>query len=527
MNNLFVRVFGGLLLSLVVVGFFCYLLFSAVNTVRIEHHSIEVSSPLLNWISQIPENQLPHWLSINTPQGVQLGLRLVDETRLSALYRERLSWGQVLVRRDPHGSHVFKAYNQKLLITGVLPNLYSDMAESVFNLVHYELNNLSGRPLSEVISLIRTTTGLKVGVLQDADDLPNEELLANLADHRRAYYRPEMSDPAVFFLTLSSGELVRLEFVKPFSPVAWPIVILLAIVSAGVLAATVFGLLQTLIGRLRNLEMVASRIARGELEARVKTQKLDAIGRLGESFNSMADQIQRLVLVQREMIHAVSHELRTPVARIRFGVQMIEDSPDRKAMDKQLKGIDSDIQELDDLIDEILTYARLEQGGPIFDFQESDIVEIVTQVVSEQGGIRPDLTISADFSGDSKSWRLSEIEPRYIHRAIQNLVGNATRYCKSRVIVKCQLDSDTCRVDVEDDGSGIPESDWDKVFTPFARLDDSRTRTSGGYGLGLSIVRRILYWHGGQAMLGKSKMGGAKFSLVWPRIQQASEQPGI
>jgi len=73
---------------------------------------------------------------------------------------------------------------------------------------------------------------------------------------------------------------------------------------------------------------------------------------------------------------------------------------------------------------------------------------------------------------------------------------------------------------VQDDGAGIPEEDWDKVFTAFARLDDSRTRKSGGYGLGLSIVRRILYWHGGQAFVGRSEeLGGACFTLVWPRHQ--------
>ncbi|WP_231877407.1 ATP-binding protein, partial [Oleiphilus sp. HI0043] len=104
-------------------------------------------------------------------------------------------------------------------------------------------------------------------------------------------------------------------------------------------------------------------------------------------------------------------------------------------------------------------------------------------------------------------------------------VGNATRYAQGRVKVVCSFDAETCRVDVEDDGPGIPEEDWESVFTPFARLDDSRTRASGGYGLGLSIVRRILYWHGGQAFLGRSDMGGAKFSLVWPRKQSQTNKP--
>ena len=125
----------------------------------------------------------------------------------------------------------------------------------------------------------------------------------------------------------------------------------------------------------------------------------------------------------------------------------------------------------------------------------------------------------AEFKEGSDVWKESEIEIRYIHRSIQNLVGNARRYADAKVKVICSFDSEACRIDVEDDGPGIPEDQWESVFTPFARLDDSRTRSSGGYGLGLSIVRRILYWHGGQAFLGRSNMGGAKFSLVWPRKQ--------
>ena len=252
--------------------------------------------------------------------------------------------------------------------------------------------------------------------------------------------------------------------------------------------------------------------------ARVDAGDSRLVSRLAAAFNGMAEHIQRLVGVQREMIHAVSHELRTPVARIRFGVQMIESANSPEALQKQLDGIDGDIQELDELIDEILTYARLEQGGPVFALQERSVSDIVRQVVSEQQMVRPDHTIEADIDDESERWSLSDVEPRYLHRAVQNLVGNAARYAAGRVKVHCQFDEDNCRIDVEDDGPGIPEEDWEKVFTAFARLDDSRTRTSGGYGLGLSIVRRILYWHGGQAFVSRSdELGGARFSLVWPR----------
>ena len=88
--------------------------------------------------------------------------------------------------------------------------------------------------------------------------------------------------------------------------------------------------------------------------------------------------------------------------------------------------------------------------------------------------------------------------------------------CRSSVRISYRVSLERCRVDVEDDGPGVPEAQWE-LFTPFLRLDDSRTRASGGHGLGLSIVRRIVYWHGGRASIGRSESGRRLLHLAWPR----------
>ncbi|NVL43288.1 two-component sensor histidine kinase, partial [Pseudomonas syringae pv. actinidiae] len=113
-----------------------------------------------------------------------------------------------------------------------------------------------------------------------------------------------------------------------------------------------------------------------------------------------------------------------------------------------------------------------------------------------------------------------EAEPRYLHRALQNLVSNAMRHAETEVRISYQLGAQQCRINVDDDGPGVPEEAWEQIFTPFMRIDDSRTRASGGHGLGLSIVRRIIHWHEGRALVGRSVgLGGACFSLSWPRTQ--------
>src|SRR5690554_7196360 len=105
----------------------------------------------------------------------------------------------------------------------------------------------------------------------------------------------------------------------------------------------------------------------------------------------MAEHIQRLISIQREMVRAVSHELRTPVARLRFGLQIIEDSVEDDYTQKQIKGMDADIEELDELIDEILTYARLEEGGPLLDFQRINIAAIRSEEHTSELQSRPHL----------------------------------------------------------------------------------------------------------------------------------------
>jgi two-component system, OmpR family, sensor histidine kinase RstB len=484
---------------------------SLSNVVRYQHYWSDIVAPGMHYLS---ENQsLLSSASVNSFSVISQ-----DQERLNDIVRARLQMGQVVLENE---DRLFRAYVS--IGTDLVLELESDHSgRSIYEVYIWLVQEaLVGSRGFDEVGPIAEKFNLSLNRVSVLDELQSQWVLDTLAEDGR--YLAISDDSVVAFLRSSGGEVYRLDFPKPYTAFSWPVLLLLFASGFAALFGFVFLMIQSYERKLRNVEAVADRITRGELDARVKgSSGSEALERLGNAFNHMADHIQRLMYVQKEMIHAVSHELRTPVARIRFGVQMIEDCPSPEAMRKQITGIDSDIQELDELIDEILTYARLEQGGPILAFQVTDLLQLVQQVVEEQGSVKPDLSIIANYSKDSEQWRDTEVEARYIHRSIQNLVGNATRYAQSKVKVSCFCDQETCRVDVEDDGPGIPEDQWESVFTPFSRLDDSRTRSSGGYGLGLSIVRRILYWHGGQAFLGRSEeLGGAKFSLVWPRNQQA------
>ncbi|QCF25261.1 ATP-binding protein [Hydrocarboniclastica marina] len=515
-------------LYLIILGAFlgvalvCFGLYQGLNSVRERAYLEALPAPLMSWVAAHPEF-IGATTSPDLSGAWDFGIDARSE--LGAVELERLGYGQVIVDQDAGGLRWYMQLQDGSLLQLALDDPYRDLGEMSARLIARLFELQPGTSHGAGFADVGAALGVLVEPVVRQDQLPDQDVLDQLGDGHIGYDQPSASDPAQLFFRvhgegLRSGQLMRVTLPPPFDPWAWPLLLLMFSILAAAVSGLVYLLLSRLHHRLASIENVVARIARGELDARVREGNQPVVDRLGYAFNSMAEHIQRLVGVQREMIHAVSHELRTPVARIRFGVQMLDDGGSDPEREKQLAAIDGDIQELDELIDEILTYARLEQGGPVLTLEEVNVSKIVRQVVSEQQSTHPKITISAPGVREQEDAALSDADPRYLHRAIQNLVGNATRYARSEVRVICHFEPETCRVDVEDDGTGVPEEYWDKVFTAFARLDDSRTRKSGGYGLGLSIVRRILFWHGGQAFVGRSEeLGGARFSLVWPRRQ--------
>ena len=531
LNKLILRILLGLVAVFFALGLFSMLVFKITDSVREEHYWHDV---LLPYFVQLSESQQESSL-YDFPSN--LIVSAYDEEILSNRLKRRLVSGGLVVDLSDdlilarkyipvNAAEDTESEVSAQIITLESErggdHLYSFIAwfikDRLMNI--YKSYEYGSEEFEREIELIESGLDLNLELVTKENAIKSSFLLEELAGF--GLVKLEGEHDVKLYISLLTGEIYKIILPSVYQALSLPLLMFLVVCAVLSITLLAFSFVQGFDRRIRIIETAASRISRGELDARVTiVGEEDAISRLGLSFNSMADHIQRLMYVQKEMIHAVSHELRTPVARIRFGVQMIEDCQTPESVQKQVKGIDGDIQELDELIDEILTYARLEQGGPILAFQQADVAAIVSQVVAEQSSDKPEIQITAEFKKGSEVWKESEIETRYIHRSIQNLVGNARRYADSRVKVVCSFDAETCRVDVEDDGPGIPENQWESVFTPFARLDDSRTRSSGGYGLGLSIVRRILYWHGGQAFLGRSDMGGAKFSLVWPRKQNA------
>ena len=280
------------------------------------------------------------------------------------------------------------------------------------------------------------------------------------------------------------------------------------------IALGVYALIFPLERRLQLLQMGVNRVTQGNLDTKVQVVGHDDIARLSMTFNAMTAHIKRLIEAQRELTRAVSHELRTPVARIRFAVDMLADTDDADSRQLQKNFIDEDIESLNELIDEILTYAKLEEGSPKLDWEMVNLRELLEQIERETNALGKPIKLVCQLP---PAKAVAMADRRYLHRAVQNLVGNALRYAETTVMLSACVIKGEAFISVEDDGHGIAEADREKVFIPFARLDDSRTRASGGYGLGLSIVSRIAFWFHANLKVDESpKLHGARFIMSWP-----------
>ena len=281
-----------------------------------------------------------------------------------------------------------------------------------------------------------------------------------------------------------------------------------------ILALIVFIWVWPLSKGLMTLTKAAQSFGEGDFSTRASADVARPLKPVVMRFNDMAGRIQRLIRSHKELSHAVSHELRTPIARIRFAMEMTRELPDSDKREHYFEAMNENIEELDGLVDELLTYARFDREEPKLDFEPYPIDAFATEVVTRFEMIETDC--SFEVIASSTNPITADCEHDGISRVLDNLLRNAIRYAKTSVQVSVTERDGWVSIAVEDDGPGVPKANWDSLFEPFVRLDKSRDRNSGGIGLGLAIVRRFMEWHNGNVSIGDASIGGAKFILSWP-----------
>ncbi|HOY24722.1 MAG TPA: ATP-binding protein, partial [Cellvibrio sp.] len=231
-------------------------------------------------------------------------------------------------------------------------------------------------------------------------------------------------------------------------------------------------------------------------------------------FNAMATRLDELMRSQKEMTLAVSHELRTPLARMKFALAITEEQRLPAGLQRQLSSINRDILEMESLINSLLAYAAFDQQSQQLNQREGHIQSLVQDIIARLAN-HHEHTIQINVF-DNTHGNVMRCEWSLMQTAIQNLIHNALGYANTTISVSLNITATDFIIEVEDDGPGVPADKQGRIFESFVRIYSELPNRSG-FGLGLALVKRIMSWHFGGATCGSSDLGGAKFSLVWPR----------
>lgn len=539
-HSVFLRIYAGLVCLVALVAILAYIIVQVINYQRAQDYREQMADGVAHVISEVvarqptPQSQEDWLADVSRVLELQLDFVPRDQLDLSRAERRRLSDGRAIVRYD-----AIKIIGDIYTQVDGQPNVYLHMKVDKLSEVQIKmipilvLEDLTYYPGAEQQRLEELQPYFSYPIafekLSDLNlDMDQISRLRTDKTQTILLYRDSATMQGTTISAVSAYTNVpnRVLVLGPVPIFNWlPFKVFAGVVlfSLFLLIMGVYFLILPLERKIGKVRQALNRVRKGDLRTRVSIEGNDEMANLGLSFNMMTEHIQRLIEAQQELTRAVSHELRTPVARVRFGMEMLTDTDDYEARISQMEMIDKDIEELNKLIDEIMTYAKLEQGTPSLSFEKIVLKNLLQQVVDESEIIKKDKIITTDLPAVDVE---VEAEYRYLHRVVQNFVGNALRYCNSTVQVSGGIEDGFAFVCVEDDGQGIAEKDRAKVFEAFARLDDSRTRASGGYGLGLSIVSRIAYWFGGKVEVDQSPtFGGARFTMTWPVKQSVSKTP--
>ncbi len=265
---------------------------------------------------------------------------------------------------------------------------------------------------------------------------------------------------------------------------------------------------------LAKVETASRALAAGELDARVDNERGPS-RELAASFNEMADRVQRLIRSRDELVQAVSHELGSPLSRLRFHLELVAAADNLHTRDERMDAMSHELDRLDDLVAELLGFVQYDErrlAREVFD--PSGMLADLAELAHLDGPEGEDVDVSVDYPDGVVE---VDADPKLFQRVAENLLRNAARYAKRHTVVEVRGGPALVELTVHDDGPGIPLAQREKVLSPFVRLEADRGSKTGGVGLGLAIVQRVVERHGGKVTIEDSHLGGAAIVTTWPR----------
>lgn len=268
------------------------------------------------------------------------------------------------------------------------------------------------------------------------------------------------------------------------------------------------------------LQQASQQLAAGNLSTRAAAEtehRRDELGNLVRDFNIMADRIEELISRQRQLIYDLSHELRSPLARLNVALDL---GRKRKGDDPAFDHMEQDLERLSDMIERMLTLAKLDTSAAPVRMQRVNLTDIIKRIVhdAEFESRERDGIIQLTADGECSIQGNEEL----LRSAIENVIRNAIRYTAAQTSVEIDLqrrdieDAGCVSLIIRDYGPGVPEQELGKIFQPFYRVTDARDRQSGGTGLGLAIADRVVRIHGGLIRAENATPQGLRIDIRLP-----------
>lgn len=309
---------------------------------------------------------------------------------------------------------------------------------------------------------------------------------------------------AVLHVALQLDDETWLNFEAPFveegnisPPWSSP---LLAFAALAIVAASVWAV-RRLTAPLTTLARAAEQLGRDVDAPPLPEKGPRELRDAAHAFNVMQERLQRFVKDRTVMMAAMSHDLRTPITRLRLRAEFVEDEEQRRKML-------ADLADMESMVDSTLAFAR--EGASGEGDASVDLVSLLESICEDRDGVTLEM-------GPGVEARLPYVcRPLALTRCVSNVVDNAIKYGQ-RARVRLLASPTTVTVEVDDDGPGIAQEQQERVFAPFVRLEDSRSRDTGGTGLGLTIARTIARAHGGDVVLANRPEGGLRVRIALPR----------
>jgi len=518
---MFTRIYSGMFMSVVAAMLGCYLLYSASYDIRIERYNQTMMSGMMTLIAerfvQQPKQNQGRYLDIVAQlTGAQIQQPKSNEVKTDIL--SRLKQQKALYIQDSGLHHWWLSvpYEGRL---SLIQLSFAELSEQQFRahtlLLAAELARDKNRPTLTELQRF-SSAGLTILPLEQLSI--EKQLVSRLKRNSVVVdYQNQSYGKFSVYAPLPDNQILRMSDIPVFNALPPMLVMMMIVITIAIIVIMSYWLVHKMDSRLQVIARSLNKMAGGDLAERVQLAGKDQIAHLAHRVNSMASQINELVDSQREMMQAISHDLRTPISRIRFRLDILNDMLQHEVVESKTEEIKRDVEELEALISEVLTHLKLSRSATI-NKQTVCMVPLVRDLSSQISLSYPQIKFSSSHIGIDEAFEV-EADPMLMRRLLQNLMTNAGKHAKQNVSTVIELATGYLKVSVHDDGEGIPEQERSKIFEPFYRVDSSRNKQTGGYGLGLAIITKIAQLHDAHISVEDSELGGAVFTLELPVVE--------